>query len=270
MHIVRLILAAELSPLGRVSTASLSDQQLMELMLADIGSACTIQDQDGNFTDLTKLKEVTLDDNGNIASIQFNANFGARAYADDFLEPGGEIHLQWMPEHVQTFNCTSFDFIGEIDTSALPAGLQNFDVTENFFSGTLDLTSLPGAMTHFAAQMNNLTGSVDLTALPASLEELDLSNNDFSGSVDFDHLPQGMRAIYLIRNKLSGRLQLLNTPVTLKNFMVYENAFDTSCFVVEIPPSILRVAVDPDFEGSVYKPNGEPELHESLRFFSMM
>mmetsp|Transcript_22253 Transcript_22253/g.34560 ORF Transcript_22253/g.34560 Transcript_22253/m.34560 type:complete len:228 (-) Transcript_22253:2-685(-) len=187
--------------LGKVDKASLPQQTLMELLIAQFENMDIIGITKENPKDISEWHGITLNDSGEVTEI--NWTWG------DF---GGSIDLQWMPSTLRTADISSdvfsdFRLEGTIDLIRLPPVLKSLKLSENRFTGEISLICLPEPMTTLELTFNRLSGPLDLTKLPKHMKRLHLDSNCFTGVTDFSQLPESLTDLRLSGNyELSGEI----------------------------------------------------------------
>ena len=102
----------------------------------------------------------------------------------------GELHWEFLPKTLITFNARSNELRGIVELIDLPPGLESFSASYNLHGGTPDLRELPLTMKELWLEYNCFEGRVDLDALPKSMKALHLEENqDLSGQIDVSKLP---------------------------------------------------------------------------------
>mmetsp|Transcript_34556 Transcript_34556/g.53945 ORF Transcript_34556/g.53945 Transcript_34556/m.53945 type:complete len:245 (-) Transcript_34556:12-746(-) len=203
--------------LGRFSRESMSDQQCMEYMIAQVTQIGVFKTTEGYFKDVCAWQGVTCDSSGAVLKVNWRGSP---------LLKGGTIELKYMPEKVDLFivkrqslhgtlpadsispNLRGLDLVdnflgGEIQWKLLPTKLENMLLDENFFSGTVDLTCLPKELRMLGLSSNRLSGSIDITALPRNLVRLYMNENLFNQStIDVNNIPKAAECYIFTDNNL--------------------------------------------------------------------
>ena len=217
------VLAADV---GRMDPAQLTDQQHMELAIADLSAACKaqFQNESGDFMDICKWGRINVDDEGNVENIFF---FGTEGDIE------GSINFSFFPPLTRNISVTKTSIIGTVETKGLPRRLVVFNVFSGSLSGTFDMTALPETLRDLRIYEQKFEGELNLTQLPRGLEWLDASKNRFTGSVRLDALPQNLENLDIGFNALSGEIVLEKFPMELRDFVIRDNAFTG---VLEVKP----------------------------------
>ena len=230
--------------LGRCDPSSLSDQTIMELLVAPIIEAngpdflensafFGPQTADGTLADACSWVGVRCAKDKSVAGINWEAAPRVK----------GTISLDVLPQNLNDLNLSKDDGNGEsltgtIETSLLPRSLKVVSVMYNAFFGTLDLTSLPEPLEYLMGRANRFCGSIDLTRLPKRMCTLSLSENQLRGTISLCALPETLRGLYLDRNALHGTVTFEKLPrhsivVNLKN-NAFEVEMEKKPFLVQI------------------------------------
>jgi len=140
--------------LGKVDKSTLSQQTLMELLVAKMESETPIWGSDWNPTIVPAWAKVEHE----------------------------IIKIDW-------FHC---ELSGSLPIEWLPLSVVYFSVLWNILTGTIDLTCLPDGLVTLTLSSNSFFGYIDLISLPSGLKDLSLNNNNFSCEANFDHLPSSI------------------------------------------------------------------------------
>ena len=243
--------------LGRFDISSISQQQMMEMLIENINEAAKLKykaDDTGDYLDVCAWLGIECDDDKNVTSIEFD-NYFRR-----------DLNIEYIPQTVRRFKLLSEGATGTLDTSALSVNLEQFFIPYNDFSGKVNFRTLPPCLERFNISYNQLTGSVDLTALPKTLEwllapgngfsgevnltelpnclvQLDLSECNFSGSVRLDKLPRDLKSLYLNENRFSGEIHLENLPKNLIELSLHTNKIVGRFILRDVPATLSAVEV---------------------------
>ena len=215
-HIFTVLHAGDES-LGRVDFASLSQQNLMEMLVGDINARKMFHDSDGFFLDETEWMGVRCDLYGTVESIKWSNMH------DSFFTDGGTIHLEWLPSTVQSFDIYRNHLFGRVDLTRLPAPMKLLILSVNRLEGAADFTALPREMQYLYLSNNSLCGSVNIENLPSSLLEIDASSNTLSGSLDLTSVFYGIKTLNLAGNKLSGDVRISFLPGSIQSVDLSRN-----------------------------------------------
>ena len=189
--------------LGRLDYDSLSDQALMEMLIAGMNEEPkkTYQDKNGNFKDIADWKFHECKDGQLMMSFFHNKAFGDTQFPFHFIPP-----------HAKTFAIHNCNAHGTLDTSILPRTLELIEVRENKLHGPLDWASFPPALTRIDIGKNKFCGILVLSDLPEGLDEFIAKGNAFTGNLSLKGLPPKLVHIVLKRNKLSGSIRIHEYP----------------------------------------------------------
>ena len=255
MHPTKFLISADTTCLGRVSHAALSQQTLMELLVADIQSKprrqkksfSAFSDDDGERLDITQWDGLGFDSNGNVETITWHSTHCL--FRQSQRGPvNGTLNMQWVPSTVKeiTWNwvnkvpCDFADFhfhdgleivrmsnsllTGELSGKTFPASLRTLSLADNLLSGSFDFRSLPYGLNALRVPRNALEGTLSMCHLPRGLETLDLVKNKFFGSVSLGDLPPRTQTCDLSSNNFSGSVHLENIPASMQTLSLDHNA----------------------------------------------
>mmetsp|Transcript_7887 Transcript_7887/g.11909 ORF Transcript_7887/g.11909 Transcript_7887/m.11909 type:complete len:232 (-) Transcript_7887:52-747(-) len=196
--------------IGRVDTASLSQQALMELLIQGITrSEIKIQSDDGE-DDISQWKGVFTNSSEEITEITWNG-FGIT----------GHVDFQWLPPTLANLSIHSNSLTTKrLDLQSFPPNIVNVKLSCNRFVGHISLTSLPQKIEILAVSFNQLSGTVDLEHLPETMRRLYLNNNMFNGTVCLTKLPRSMLSLNLGNNDFFGEIDCTNLPETFTSLNV--------------------------------------------------
>uniref|UniRef100_A0A7S4NZS2 Leucine-rich repeat protein n=1 Tax=Paramoeba aestuarina TaxID=180227 RepID=A0A7S4NZS2_9EUKA len=181
--------------LGRVDSARLSEQTLMELLIADIEGIDSFRDSNGDFLDIHQWKGLKLNNaRQSVTEIHFQLLFNR------FFSHGGSIALKYIPLNVQVFKIAKNQLTGECDTLCLPRGLLTLGIAQNQLSGEFSLKNLPPRIQKVYISENSFHGTLDLPALPETVERFMADSNSFTGCLDFSALPEHLLTLSLGAN----------------------------------------------------------------------
>ena len=234
---------------GHLDLSMLSDQQLVDLLLADFSEetkqAYPRTDR-GDFVEVCEMKCIKCDSYERVVGINFyeqgTGNHLEGTFPFEFLPP--------CTKKVSLFNtqaCT-----GTLNTAVLPSGLEYFDIYTNEFFGTIDMRSLPQELTRFHIANNSFGDTLDLTALPEKIKDIDVSRNHFIGSISIEMLPPELSSLRISSNRLSGGLPLESLPPKMSFFCADGNRFTGSLSLQELPSSMTELKLsDNKFSGEL-------------------
>ena len=190
------LICTDIPGLSRFDATSLPQQTLMELLVQDIRTD-KFQNADGDHLEACAWPEVSCNMAKDVESITFCLHGQA------FFPDGGTIHIDFIPQTVETFI-----------------------VSENNLEGTCDTWRLPREMNSFFAHYNRLHGSFDLAGLPRDLFALSIAQNRFSGGLSIGDLPPQLTYFNAECNFFTGSLDLGKLPETLSRFTVDRDRFE--------------------------------------------
>ena len=206
LHILPLLLFSDNCTLGKFNPSLLSEQQMLELLVAEMHAKKIFQDFRGHFIDYKSWERVRLHKDETVERILWTV--GDKWSRLDETCLGGTVNLRWIPHSVLHFSVTDMQLKGTVETSLLPKTLLSFKVSANALRGTFDVSGLPLKMHTVYIHRNNLLGTLDMPSLPASISVFMGHTNSFSGGLDFSNPSPSLNAVYLSHNAFSGPLRL--------------------------------------------------------------
>ena len=165
-------LCADLPNIGRVESASLTDQQVMELFFAAANPEDARRKLGGDESDACTWNTVSCVD-GLIEDISWIRNK---------ISLHGSIDFTMVPRNLVSLQMEEQGLFGTIETTSLPRFLEYFIITDCGFIGTLDLGALPRELKNFTVAQNKVTAVQNIRSLPPHLHTLDIIEK---------HLPKG-------------------------------------------------------------------------------
>ena len=229
----RLCLHAVDPSLGRLNYNLLSDQALMEMLVAHMGQAETfdIKDANGNFKDACEWGPVECKDD-RVTSV----NLCGRAF-----EREKQFPFEFIPPYVDCLNLEECKLYGTMDTSLLPPSMSDaFSLTINALYGPLDFQGFPRKLKYLYLEENKFSGSCILADLPPALLEFTFESNEFSGEIQIDDLPPALVKASVENNKLIGPIVIMKLPQAMEVLHLNRNAFSGEFQLFAFPPR-LRV-----------------------------
>ena len=160
--------------LGRIDRSTLTDQQKMELLVADLTPAAKayFQDSEGMFREVRQWKGVKTNASNEPYLVRWEKKFL------------GTIALDFMPAkmtHFIVWACSSLE--GTLDTEKLPVCLKELILFQTALSGTVALENLPKSVfTYLNISKGNFSGTLNLEDLPPKSKGILLHTNAFAGS----------------------------------------------------------------------------------------
>ena len=180
---------ADIASIGRVDTAMLTQQQMMELFFTPVDYDTAREQLKGNEDDACSWKQVYCDDAKNITKM---------SWLSTYIRLEGSIDFSMLPTNLENLTMYNQRLVGEIDVRVLPENLEYFGVQMCGFTGTLDLGSLPRTLQSLFVIDNQITGIVNLCNLPEDLK--DFLVKDFN--VKQPHLHVGILPASTLRIRL--------------------------------------------------------------------
>ena len=241
---------------GRVDYASLSEQSLMELLIADIQNLSDAQNSNGEFLDISKWKGIKLCDGAvtKIALLNFDAIFAEVIP----VGPRGSIDLQWLPRKLQAFDIQCMGLTGSIETGVLPRHLLDLNISENAFFGTFAVKNLPEAIKYINLRNNKLHGSLHIEHLPREVNNFQASGNAFSGELHFANLPASIQQLNLDRNDFTGSIDLSAIPPGILFLRIHKTKIAQERLVIAVPKDRIKgIFVDKENFQQVVDVNGK-------------
>ena len=222
--------------LGRLDYDSLSDQALMEMLVAHIeqDDIDDIKDANGNFKDACEWEDVFCED-GRVTNIDFSR----RPFVKSTQFP-----FEFIPSCVDAFAMHQCFLYGTFDTSLLPQGMsEGLFLSRNDLYGSLDFQGFPRKLIYIILALNKFCGRCALEELPPKLIELSAEYNKFSGELRFDCLPPTLRRIGVRGNHLSGSITICNLPQAIEHLNLSNNSFSGEFQLQEFPPRLRSVDI---------------------------
>ena len=223
------------SSIGRIDYEMLTDQQAMEIFIAEIDEKFQkkLQGGDGNYFPVLQWKD--------IAEIDLTCDSNEHVVEMHAFALKGTVSLDALPRKLQ--KCTVVGqgknrVEGTVDTATLPKELIVLKITRNRLRGTFDMRKLPSSLEMLSIDANKFTGSCDLSSLPTTLKHLKANSNDFSGSLTLDTLPLGLAYLNLSNNQLSGEICLQNFPPALAIIILSENQLCGEFRMTDVPSAL--------------------------------
>ena len=255
---IKFLLHVDTQCLGRVDKTTLSEQSIMELLVADLCASGkhtrAFRDEEGNFLPVEEWRGVEVNAYGDVQKIKWKSTYWIRA--SSMVPQGGTIYFEWIPTQTAEFSATYMAMSGTLDAGVLPHGLVVFDISNNLITGPLETEKLPSTIQTVSVANNQLSGSLDLSSLPPKLESLQAGSNMFTGSVRLENLPQTLHVLELSGNKLSGTIHMGNLPHTLQNISLQLNCIQQETLIFERTPNMQIVQIDTSKIGKIIDLHG--------------
>ena len=159
MHL--LLQSADFSPLGRFDPATLTEQEVMEIMFAPDNFDQARVQLGGGGEDRCSWLGVECNKAKNVTSIIWHGTVIALK---------GNFNFEMLPTHLTRLILYMQEMSGEIQTSRLPEGLDMLIVQACHFTGTVDMQSLPPKLRKLIITGNEITHISDIRGLPKRME----------------------------------------------------------------------------------------------------
>ena len=266
--------------IGRIDTACLPQESLMELFIQDFDDFDIAKDEKGNFYPITCWWGLKFDSHFNLISIDFDhddcetdihalAGFRERrtiltgSFAKD-----GSVNFRFVPPTVTTLIVTGIDLEGELCTADLPDGLENLSVHKNCLKSTFSTADLPQPLVSMRISENHFFGSFALESLPKAIITVNARENDFSGKLKLSTLRHGIKQLDLSKNEFSGVLSLCGVPESLTYLAVRANSFDHSDIYIDRKCPVDLIILDHIFSNRVFFQDGSKYDGNAITFVS--
>ena len=239
------------SAAGRVDKYTMSEQSLMELLVAEMKDLRHYKDRNGDFRDIEQWHNLKFE-NGSVVEIKFfydnesliwSPGEAGGNYRESKL--GGSVDFQWVPTLVRKIEFEALGLTGTLETYVLPPHLGVLLLSCNMLSGTFSVEGLPRKLREVSIEANRFHGPLALRELPPRIELFLVGGNRFSGTVDLKNLARSIISLDLSDNQFHGVLDISALPANIKKLMVNGNAFDKRVLRVgAIPPSLRVIDVN--------------------------
>ena len=261
---------ADQSTLSQLDYTALSEQAIMELLVAQTPFKAELCDDSGSFKDIDEWDGVSRGPEGNVEAIEW-ANKDCSG-----------IDFRWLPLHLSDLELSDCPIggslpaftveleklclqdcglSGTVQWEALPHSLQWLYLDENDLSGEISFAHFGCAATAIDLSNNALTGGIDLRALPENLKTLTLCNNELSGYLDLTHLPTHMQHINLASNAFTGEVDLTALPHGLRDIRLSKNALSGTICLSALPDSLMHCALGKNlFTGGISLDELPPDI----------
>eukprot|EP00009_Paramoeba_aestuarina_P007226 CAMPEP_0201514536 /NCGR_PEP_ID=MMETSP0161_2-20130828/6354_1 /ASSEMBLY_ACC=CAM_ASM_000251 /TAXON_ID=180227 /ORGANISM="Neoparamoeba aestuarina, Strain SoJaBio B1-5/56/2" /LENGTH=268 /DNA_ID=CAMNT_0047911121 /DNA_START=38 /DNA_END=844 /DNA_ORIENTATION=- len=237
MLVLYSFLFADLSDLGRLDYASLSQQTLMEMFIDGIDNRELICGSQENPKDISEWKGMSLSNDGEVTQCTILTHMWENS------EFTGPVSIQWLPRTVESLRIHGTKLSGSVDFTSLPEKLRECGLTYNLFQGEVATSQLPQELGTLKLTSNQFFGSLDLGHLPKPLCELDVSKNAFSGPVSVGNLPSGLKTLNLSQNQFSGGLDLTDLSESLEVLYLSVNRFEGETDFSQLPKGLKKLSV---------------------------
>ena len=211
------MMSADLESAGKVDMASLSEQTMMELLLANVKNKEKLQDIHGDYIDILQWQDLNFDEDGHVTCVEWNFSTPISA---------GSIDLRWIPLYMQTFSISQCEIGGRIDTNLLPQSLVFLNLRRNRIQGTLEIESLSEPFEVVNIGFNQMTGTLNLPKLPDSITHFIADHNFFSGAINLTRIPPKIKEFSLNNNQLKQKTLIIGKlPQSLVSIRLWGNLF---------------------------------------------
>ena len=266
------------STLARPDKESLSEQLLMELLIAKIRSPEVFLDTSGSVRDIHTWEGLAFDAFQRVIGIRWDESTGIRhvergcnPYSGNVLALSGDIDMQWIPWHVQYFMLLYLDVGGSVETHHLPRCLESLNMGGNCFQGTFHIDTLPLNMADIHIEGNRLSGSLNLAKMSPNMRTFCAMWNFFSGSLDLSRLPDTVEVLRLELNEFCGELYLHSFPTNIRHISLYHNAFTQENLVIgSIPEHLRSLQIDASMGAHFIYPDGYDKRSNIIEFVESM
>ena len=180
MRMLHVVIAID-SHVGRVDTASLDEQTMMELLIGGfhLKSQQAFRDENGDFRDVCAMPGVMCD-----SDLRVNRLYLTQSYS------AGTFETQFLPRGLVELNIQEWTLLGTFCAATLPPDLEICVIRNSQISGTFDFSGLPASVSTLQVNASNLEGTVDLTELPPALGLFYVCTNKVTGGINLEKLPQ--------------------------------------------------------------------------------
>ena len=269
---------ADTNRTARFHKLDVSQQELMELLVADLVDVKIAKTSEGDFIDIAEWSILKFDDDQNIVSIVMDdRSMGMELFDSDdedesrFIKSEcfrshGTINFAYVPVTTRNLEITWLSYKGTLDTSDLPDAMIHLVVKGNALYGSFDIAGLPRKIEKVVLSSNEFSGSLHMESLPPSVTKFDVTYNEFCGTVNLNALPNALTLLSLKNNNFGGALSLLNLPKKLYIVYLSGNGFDTDRLVVDDSIRFFIFSVSKEFEGKIERPDGTPCTPSGLRW----
>ena len=257
------------SALGRLDYLSMSQQALMECLVAQINetSLRNFLDENKNFKDIDEWTGVKCNDEGDVVKIDW-VNEGHYAV-------NGSIDFQWIPPKVQNLKLRSYTpaqpLTGSLDIHMLPRSLQTFHINI-FHIHPTEKIAIRGSFSDLPESMKVFNNSgcivqmpLCLIGIPKRLKDIYISGHDF-GDINLRCGSAALTGLILTKGNKQGTISFLESPPSLLTLDLKENKLVGSVSLQGLPDCLERISLsDNNFQGSIVFENVPP----SLQFINM-
>ena len=207
------------SALGRLDYFSMSQQALMECLVAqlDASSLKSFRDRKKHFKDVHAWHGVECNSEGDVIGIDW-MNSGRMVVS-------GTIDYQWLPPTVSflriQIESDAPPLVGPLNFNALPQSLQNlylYGICSRYPSSVFEIrgsfSDLPHAMKKLNIAWCGIKMPLCLTGIPKMLSEIDILEHDF-GDMEFRSDSTSLAKVMITRGTKEGTLSFIDSPRSL-------------------------------------------------------
>ena len=224
ISITHLIVAPDSEHLGRLDPAYLSDQTLMEMLVAGFENREDFLDENENYKDIKEWPCVAFR-RDKLYLIEFEGDADDSSY-------GGSLNLRFIPESVTFFSIEGHKIKGTLYPQDLSSTIAHVHFSYNLLSGSIDTEKFPDQISTLSLDNNDFSGSLDLTTLPKNLTALSAECNRFKGTINLSNLPHQLTALLLDENEFTGMIDLGNLPEKMHTLKLNKNLLQALCAIV--------------------------------------
>ena len=249
------LLLQSLDPsIGRFDFNCISDQQMMELLVADLDKkTLRAMRRNGDFKPIAEWQICKTVGDIESTVIELNIPYHYK----------GTLALEYIPKSVTVCQIIG-DLYGTLETQTLPRSLLFLLIELTNISGAIDLTQLPECLETLILDQSRFTGSLDLGSLPNNLRQLSLLKNSFRGSISLENLPESLIILHLQGNQLIGSIRLDALPSNIAELNLSENQLRGELNFDALPSSLERLSVGGNYFSGEFRLTRPPEALESL------
>ena len=160
------LLTADMSGLGRVNRAMLSETQVMELFFVPDDYDDSREKLKGDASDACTWKGLECNTNKQVMRID---------WFDYDLDLAGEINFTMLPQYLCSLVLIDQKLRGEVDLCALPMTMLCIQIEFCHVTGTLDLGGLPNGLQGLYFTDNRISGIRNVRNLPVTLRRLQVN-----------------------------------------------------------------------------------------------
>ena len=249
--------------LGRLDPLTMSQQSIMECLVAQLSDASqrAFRDKKKHFLDVKSWKGVVMDTVGYVGNIDWSDKHGSmdlrwlpdqvlyfRLSGDSQDDLVGTVEFCALPRHLRSLFLSNIGLTGEIDLSALPKMLEEFCVIHVPLHGALRFDGIPATLKYVSVKETPLS-SIDLTCTSSALKSISVQSCALQGTLSFANSPPALEKLDLSDNTFVGFLDFAGLAQTATLLELHRNAFDA---IRGNPPFVLRfVAAENRLTGTV-------------------